>query len=139
MKFQPAACGQRRSLVPRSLRATAYRYKDRMNGKPKESDWKQFRDMVEFLRERYLKETNQRLNEILTDGDRTATDQFWDTFEEMKKEKKILQDCLDQHSRSQMYLSMLLMLRYGMLKEADLKGFSEELQEQLTTHLNRKL
>ena len=110
-----------------------------MNGKPKESDWKQFRDMVEFLRERYLKETNQRLNEILTDGDRTATDQFWDTFEEMKKEKKILQDCLDQHSRSQMYLSMLLMLRHGMLKEADLKGFSEELQEQLTTHLNMKL
>ena len=110
-----------------------------MNGKPKESDWKQFRDMVEFLRERYLKETNQRLNEFLTDGDRTATDQFWDTFEEMKKEKKILQNCLDQHSRSQMYLSMLLMLRYGMLKEADLKGFSEKLQEQLTTNLNMKL
>ncbi|NBB81433.1 MAG: hypothetical protein GVY36_18665 [Verrucomicrobia bacterium] len=71
------------------------RYKDRMNGKPKDSDWKQYRDMIEFLRERYLKETNQRLCGILTDGDRLATDQFWDAFEEMKKEKKILQDCLD--------------------------------------------
>lgn len=110
-----------------------------MNGKPKESDWKQFRDMVEFLKERYLKETNLKLNQILTDSKRTATDQFWDTFEEMKKEKKILQDCLDRHSRSQMYLSMLLMLRYGMLKKEDLKGFSEELQEQLITHLNMKL
>ena len=110
-----------------------------MNGKPKESDWKQFRDMVEFLRERYLNEQNHKLNQILTDSDRTATGQFWDTFEEMKKEKKVLQDCLDGHSRSQMYFSMLLMLRHGMLKEKDLKGFSEELQEQLTTHLNMKL
>jgi hypothetical protein len=110
-----------------------------MNGKPKESDWKQFRSMVEFLRERYLKEKNQKLNQILTDNDRTGTEQFWDTFEEMKKEKKVLQDCLDGHSRSKMYISMLLMLRCGMLKENDLKGFSEELQEQLTTHLNMKL
>ena len=110
-----------------------------MNGKPKESDWKQFRGMVEFLRERYLKDKNQKLNKILTDTERTATDRFWDTFEEMNKEKKILQDCFDRHSRSQMYISMLLMLRYGMLKEADLKGFSKELREQLTTHLNMKL
>ena len=107
-----------------------------MNEKPKESDWKRYRDMVEFLRERYLKEKNQKLNEILTDSERSATDQFWDTFEEIKKQKKILEDCLDRHSRSQMYLSMLLMLRHGMLKEEDLKGFSEELQEQLTTHWN---
>ena len=113
--------------------------KDRMNEDPKESDWKRYRDLVEFLKERYLKETNQRLCAILTDGNRSATDQFWDAFNEMKKEKKVLQDCLDRHSRSYMYLSMLLMLRHGMLKEEDLKGFSEELQEQLTTHLKMEL
>ena len=110
-----------------------------MNGKPKESDWKHYSGMIEFLKERYLKEKNQKLNEILTDSGRTATDQFWDTFEEMKKEKKVLQDCLDPHSRSNMYFSMCLMLRHGMLKESDLKGFSEELQEQLTNHLKMKL
>ena len=110
-----------------------------MNGKPRESDWKQFRSMVEFLRERYLKEKNQQLTQIITDTERTPTNQFWDTFEEMKKEKKILEECLDGHSRSRMYMSMLLMLRYGMLKEEDLKEFSEELQEQLTTHLKMNL
>ena len=110
-----------------------------MNKQPKESDWKQFRNMVEFLRERYLKEKNQYLTKILTDTERTPTNQFWDTFEEMKKEKKILEDCLDGHSRSRMYMSMLLMLRFGMLKEEDLKGFSERLQEQLTTHLKMNL
>lgn len=110
-----------------------------MNEKPKESDWKQYRDMIEFLKERYFKEVNQRLVAILTDKDRTATDQFFNTFEEMKKEQRVLQDCLNRHSRSYMYLSMLLMLRHGMLKEEDLKGFSEELQEQLITHLKMEL
>jgi hypothetical protein len=105
-----------------------------MNTKPIESDWKKFRDMVEFLRERYLKEKNQALLEILTDSDRTPTAQFWDTFDQMKKEMKVLQDCLDGHSRSNMYFSMHLMLNYGMLKEEDLNGFSESLQEQLTKH-----
>jgi protein-tyrosine phosphatase len=51
----------------------------------------------------------------------------------MKKEMKILQDCLDGHSRSKMFVSMLLMLRHGMLKEEDLQGFSEGLQKQITT------
>jgi len=95
--------------------------------------------MIGFLKERYLKEKNQQLAEILTDTERTPTNQFWDAFEEMKKEKKILEDCLDGHSRSGMDISMLLMLRYGMLKEEDMKGFSEELQEQLTTHLKMNL
>ena len=49
-----------------------------MNTKPKESDWKQFRDQVAFLRERYLKEKNQQLLEMLTDSERTPTAQFWE-------------------------------------------------------------
>lgn len=110
-----------------------------MNGNPKESDWKHYSGMIKFLKERYLQEKNQALSEILTDPERSPTDQFWDTFEEMKKKKKVLRDCLDSHSRSNMYFSMCLMLRHGMLKESDLQGFSEELQEQLTNHLKMDL
>ena len=106
-----------------------------MNGKPKESDWKRFRDMVLDLRERYLKEKNHELVGILTSPDKTPTEQFWDTLERMNKEKRILQDCLDRHSRSNMFMSMILMLRYGMLKEEDLEGFSEELQDELTSFI----
>jgi len=105
-----------------------------MNTKPKESDWKQFRDQVAFLRERYLKEKNQQLLEMLTDSERTPTAQFWDTFDQMKKEQKVLRDCLDGHSRSNMYFSMHLMLNYGMLKEEELDEFSEALREQLIRH-----
>ena len=104
-----------------------------MNGKGRESDWKRYRDMIEELRERYLKEKNRGLVSLLTCPEKTPTEQFWDTFDRMKKEMKILQDCLDGHSRSKMFVSMLLMLRHGMLKDEDLKGFSEGLQKQITT------
>jgi protein-tyrosine phosphatase len=103
-----------------------------MNGKPKESDWKRFRGIVPDLRERYLRQKNQELVDLLKDPKKTATEQFWDTLEEMHKEKKILCNCLDGHSRSKMMSFMLLMRRYGMLKESDLQGFSEDLQEKLS-------
>jgi protein-tyrosine phosphatase len=94
-----------------------------------EQDWKNFRDMIPHLRERYLAERNKTFSEILNNPDRTPTEQFWDTLEAMNKQKKILADCLDGHSRSNMDLSIMLMLSYGIMKEEDLEIFSEELQE----------
>lgn len=91
--------------------------------------------MVVDLRERYLKEKNHELAVMLTAPDKTPTEQFWDTFERMKKEQKILVDCLDRHSRSNMFFAMTLMLNYGMLKEEDLEGFSEELRRDLSSNL----
>jgi hypothetical protein len=49
----------------------------------------------------------------------------------MEKTGRILEDCLDGHSRSKMEMYMSLKLRYGLLKDDDLKHFSEELQERL--------
>jgi len=106
-----------------------------MNQKPKESDWKRFHRIVSDLRERYLKEQNVELVGILTDPKRSPTEQFWDTFEKMKEERKILIDCLDNHSRSHMFMSMALMCRYGMLKKEDLEGFSDELRDRLNRFL----
>lgn len=99
-----------------------------MNQKPKESDWKKFRSIVDDLRERYLRKRNAQLVAELSNPEKTPTEQFWDTFEKMKNEKKILRDCLDGHSRSNMFLHMMLMFKYGMISEKELDGFSEELQ-----------
>ncbi len=106
-----------------------------MEQNPKESDWRKFRTMVPDLRERYLEAKNQELVNILTGSDQTPTERFWSTFEQMKKESKILRDCLDNHSRSKMSMSMMLMLRDGMLKKEDLNEFSDELREQLMVFL----
>jgi len=99
--------------------------------KPKESDWKQFRKMVPDLRERYLEENIPIFQEVLNDKNLTPTDRFWDTFKKMEEIGKILRDCLDGHSRSNMVMYMSLMYRYGLLKDEDLKHFSEELQERM--------
>jgi hypothetical protein len=100
-----------------------------------ESDWKLFRKMVTDLRERYLKEKNEELVSTLTDCDKTPTEQFWDTFDKMKKHKRILQECFDDHRRSTMVEKMALMCRFGLLKDNDLKEFSVELQERLKQYL----
>ena len=107
-----------------------------MNGKVKESDWKRFREMVPELRENYLERKNRELARILSNPKKTPAEQFWDTFEKMGKERKILVDCLDGHSRSRMFMSMALMRRYGMLKKEQLKQFSDELQEDLDRFLS---
>ena len=106
-----------------------------MSDRQKESDWKRFRKMVPDLRERYLKEKNSDFVKVLVDPKRTPTDQFWDPWGEMEKEKKILRDCLDAHSRSNQFQHMALMCRYGMLKREDLNSFSDQLREERDRYL----
>jgi hypothetical protein len=97
-----------------------------------ESDWKRFRDMVPKLRERYLAERNSRIVALLSRPGKNETERFWDAMEVMEREAKILQQCLDGHSRSSMQRYMLTMIGAGMLTKADMEGFSEELQRQLS-------
>ena len=103
--------------------------------KPKESDWKLFGNSVDNLREWYLEAKNRELMGLLSDPRRTATEQFWDTLERMKAESKILQDCLDGHSRSNMFMAMALMRHHGMLTNDDLQRFSPDLQQDLARYL----
>ena len=102
-----------------------------MIDKPLESDWKSFSKYVPDWRERYLAQKNKELVAMLEDCRRTPTEQFWDTKRFMKDEAKILENCLDGHSRSKMFLSLLLMFRCGLIGEPDLAVFSEELRKRI--------
>ena len=99
--------------------------------KPKESDWKKFRNSLDKWRERYLKWKNDEIRTILDDKNLTETERFWDVVDFQKKETKKLRDCLDGCSRSNMTLQMALMKRYEMIFQEDIEEFSEELQERL--------
>jgi len=68
---------------------------------------------------------------IVMDAGRTPTERFWDARERIEKEKKILENCLDGHSRSKMAWFMLLMYRYGMLRDPDLENFTEDLRNDI--------
>jgi len=96
-----------------------------------ESDWKKFRWIVPGLRDRYLRDQNAELMEILQRPALTPTEAFWAASDCLEKVKRTLADCLDDHKRSRMWESLRLMLRHGMLTEEDLEGFSEELRGQI--------
>lgn len=106
-----------------------------MNGNHNESDWKRFRKIVPELRERYIEKKNSALLQILTDSDKTPTEQFWDIYNATRKEAKILRDCLDGHSRSKQFFFMVLMCNHGLIAREDLEGFSEDLQASLSEYL----
>ena len=99
--------------------------------KPKESDWKKFRNSLDKWRERYLKRKNNEIRAILEDNDRNETEKFWDIVDFQKNESKILRNCLDGCSRSNMSLHMALMKKCEMICREDIEEFSEELQEYL--------
>lgn len=107
-----------------------------MKNKPKESDWKTFQNMVSELRERYLTEKNKEIVAIFMDEGRTPTEQFWDARERIEKERKILRNCLDGHSRSGMKWYMYLMYRHGMLSDLDLENFSDDMKNYIKQSSN---
>ena len=97
-----------------------------------ESDWRIFREMVPKLRERYLAERNAHIIALLSDPGKNETERFWDAMEVMEREAKVLQQCLDGHSRSKMWHFMLSMIHVGMLKKEDMTVFSEGLRKEIS-------
>jgi len=99
--------------------------------KPLEKDWKIFRKRVPQWRERYLEEQNLRIAALFVDEKKTPTDRFWEAEKETKAVARILVKCLDGHSRSNMEMHLLLMLRHRMIGNEDLAEFSGELKERI--------
>jgi hypothetical protein len=97
--------------------------------KPKESDWKRFRDSLDKWKERYLKRKNAEISAILENKDWSETNKFWEIVEFQKAESKILRNCLDGLSRSNMTLHIALMKKVKMIDQEDIEEFSEELQD----------
>lgn len=96
-----------------------------------ESDWKKFRALIPIVRDRYLAERNAQIVRKLTDPQKTDTERFWDAAEVVETEARTLRQCLDDISRSKMWVVLITMRGAGMLKKEDLVGFSEELQKQV--------
>ena len=96
-----------------------------------ESDWKKFSAMLPIWRERYLAGRNARIVRKLSDPKKSETERFWDAAEQIQKEAKTLRRCLDDLSRSKMWLRLMEMRASGMIRQEDLAEFSEELQKQI--------
>jgi hypothetical protein len=95
----------------------------------KESDWRYFCEHLEAWRERYLDSVNRHVVEILSVEKETPAKRFWSAKRCMDREAKILENCLDNCSRSRLLMKIQMMYHHGMIAEADIAHFSEELQE----------
>ena len=100
-----------------------------MRDKPKETDWRRFRDLAPELRERYLQARNEELVSVLGDSGLSQTEGFWKIEKRTREIAKVLHECLDGHSRSKMELFIMVMITHRMMTEDDLSGFSDEVQE----------
>ena len=87
----------------------------------KESDWKRYSSMVDELRDRQSEKKNEALVAELKNPAKTPTERFWKTYEEIKREVRILEERLGYHARSKMFMQMAMMIRYGMLKKEELE------------------
>jgi hypothetical protein len=99
-----------------------------MSKNVKESDWRAFRDSLVEWRERYLETTTQEIADVLQEEGASPTERFWNAKERIDEEATILRDCLDGHSRSKMDMHLVLMYRHGLIDDADLERFSDELR-----------
>lgn len=99
-----------------------------MMSKPLESDWKTFRKRVPEWRERYLEEQNRRIAALFVNGEKTPTEKFWEAEKNINAVVRILVDCLDGHTRSNMAMYLCQMYRHKMIGVEDLKEFSGEMK-----------
>ncbi|MBI9016035.1 MAG: hypothetical protein JEZ07_02125 [Phycisphaerae bacterium] len=94
-----------------------------------EQDFKKFHKSFPELRERYIKDINQKIIDIFNDKNKDETEKFWLAEEMIDEQSKILRRCLDGISRSRAFLYVMNMWYVGMLTGEDLKGYSPEFQQ----------
>lgn len=98
----------------------------------KESDWKKFRRCIDDWRDRYLETTLADIVEDLQPVDDSPTERFWRAQERMDETAGILQSCFDGLRRSNMMQRLAMMHGYGIIDDADLEPFSEDIQQRVT-------
>lgn len=74
---------------------------------------------------------------MLTNEANSPTENFWATAERIRKESRILHDCLDGYSKARMKERILIMYHAGMFLEGDIQHFSRELQEEFLEHIKK--
>jgi hypothetical protein len=94
-----------------------------------EKDWKLFRSRIADWQEAYMDRLNREYMEILT-GEGNPSDKFWVLEARIKKDKKATGVRIEM-SKPMMQTNLLLLLREGAITVDDLKGFSDDLREQM--------
>lgn len=94
-----------------------------------ESDWKMYNELVPLLRDRFFLRKNEELVSILSQLNKTPTEVFWETKSQIDQQAEIIDQCFGNHSRSKMWMSILMMRRHGLIGDQELEPFSDSLKQ----------
>ena len=96
-----------------------------MNINPK--DWALLRKRVPGWQEAYMDKLNHSYIDMLS-GDGKPSDKFWELRRRIRDDKRSIGVVIDMR-RSMMHDNLCRLLFEGVITEADLEGFSDELRE----------
>ncbi len=91
-------------------------------------DWKVYCKKLAQWQERYIEVLIEEYGKIINDGTQLASDKFWQLEKRIRKDRKHPGVVIEVR-RSDAILNIVYFYRAGMISEADLEGFSEDLQD----------
>lgn len=95
-----------------------------------EKDWKLFRDRVSEWQEAYMEKLIEEYKALLG-GNEQASEKFWALEKRINQDRQNPGVLLHDVSRSNMDMHLLRLLQYAVIRQEDLKDFSEELRERI--------
>ena len=97
------------------------------NNKASKRDWLLFRERIAGWQEDYIGRLNREYIELLS-REGLETEKFWELYKRMHRDKRRIGVSLDMGS-SELLLNLCRLVNQGAIDYDDLKGFSEELRE----------
>ncbi|HET8554752.1 MAG TPA: hypothetical protein VFL78_08005 [Rhodanobacteraceae bacterium] len=94
-----------------------------------ESDWKKFRQLYFVALERFSARILDECQTVCRDDARTAHERYGDLFGLIRDRNKLMAMIFDDPRRSEAHLSLMLMVRHGLVTENELSRFTLELQD----------
>lgn len=104
----------------------------------KESDWKYMRSMKKTLLDRLC---NRILDNIQAESnvvkrEPDVHEQYLKVYRLIKKWDKIVADCFDDWSRSNLIFNILFLIKHQVITDAEIEQLSDETKKQLKFHLD---
>ncbi len=101
------------------------------------SDWKLYRERISEWQEVYMEHLLKEYVDLLN-GPENASDKFWELEERIKRDRKHPGVVIEINKGNMLY-DIARLINLGVIAEADLDGFSEDLKDAISFFYERTL
>lgn len=96
-----------------------------------ESDWKLFKKVREKALDRYCRRVLEECERICRDETQSSHERYGTLYRHIHARDKDMANAFDDFSRSKAVLCLMLMHKYDLLMEDEIRGFTDEVQQSL--------